>query len=135
MFVCLLQICTNKYEMKKINLKVDSYLQIISEVPFQVRAKQNDYLQGFCTFFSVKFSADDKQREINTDPILPPKMWGQTTFFFKDYLMIKKRERILGSFSFFHVNDDFRLLGVILGIFFNGVMDNRSQMNEFILKS
>lgn len=120
--------------MKNINLRTESYKNIIEEVPFQITAKINDYVQGFCTHFSVKFSKDLKKREINTDPILQPKLWGQTIYYFKDYIMIKKKEKIRGSFSFFHITDDSRMLGVIIGVYFHGKMDKLIKMKEFVLQ-
>lgn len=75
------KIVTNKCELKNIDLKRQSYSEIMKEVPFMITAKQNDYVQGFCTFFTVKFSADIRHRELNTDPLLTPKHLGQTCFY------------------------------------------------------
>lgn len=106
----------------------------MKEVPFMITAKQNDYVQGFCTFFTVKFSADIRHRELNTDPLLTPKHLGQTCFYLKDYFMIKKKEKIKGSLSFFTVNNDTRFLGVIIGIYFQGKMSEVLDVKTFILR-
>lgn len=121
--------------IKTINLRTDHYNDIVQEVPFIMTAKRNDFVQGYCTFFSVTFSFDLKQREINTDPNSEITHWGQTCFYFVDPFAIKKREKIQGSFSLFNINNDPRFLGVVIGTCFKGEMDDVLSVKTFVLKS
>lgn len=131
-----LQLVTNLCNIKNVNMKTDNYQDIIREVPFELTATRNDFIQGFITFFSVKFSLDvDQQRELNTHPAGEPTHWAQTSFYLRNYFMIKKRERIQGSFSIFGVNDDPRFLGVIIGTCFQGAMDEILDVKTFVLRS
>ena len=134
-FYFLLQIVTNKCCVKNINLRTDLYGDIMKEVPFSLTATRNDFIQGYCTFFSVKFSFDLKGREISTDPRMQSTVWRQACFYFKDHFLIRKKEKIKGSFSMFGVNNDPRLLGFVIGTGFEGEMDRVLNVKTYVLRA
>jgi len=84
----------------------------------------------------VRFSLDIiEERELSTHPAKDATHWAQTSFYLKDYYMVKKREKIEGSFSIFGVNNDPRFLGFIIGTCFQGSMDERISLKTFVLRS
>ncbi|XP_065221511.1 protein arginine N-methyltransferase 1-like isoform X2 [Planococcus citri] len=113
---------TNRCKIKEINLLTDSLKNIFKNVNFRLTALRNDHIQAFITHFTVKFSKCDNGLEINTDPLFAPKRWGQTVMYMKDYITIRKKEKIVGTVSFFQVNKDHRLLGIFIGMFFRGAI-------------
>lgn len=106
----------------------------MKETIFCFTAKRNDFIQALCTSFTVKFSKDSIQTELSTDPVLTPKFWAQTVLYFKEYIMIKRKECLKGSIAFFNVKNDPRFLGFIVGICFEGDMCVEKSVNEYLLR-
>ena len=127
---------TNRCKIKEINLLTDTYKNIYKNTNFRLTALRNDHIQGFITHFTVKFTKSDSGLEINTDPLLPPKYWVQTVLYLKDYITIRKKEQIIGTVSFFQVNKDNRLLGIVLGMFLRvAITGDFRKMNNYIINA
>lgn len=127
---------TNRCKLKEVNLLTDTYKNIFKNTNFRLTALRNDHIQAFITHFTVKFTKGDSGLEINTDPLLAPKYWAQTVMYLKDYITIRKKEQIIGTVSFFQVDKDNRLLGIVLGMFLRGaITGDLRKMNHFIINA
>jgi len=90
MFFSYNQVVSNHCLLLEIDLNTLRKEDCAFDVPFQLHARQDDYVHALVTFFTVEFSKCHKRTWFSTAPEAPYTHWKQTVFYLNDYATCKK---------------------------------------------
>lgn len=66
------------------------------KVPYQLKARRNDFVHALIAWFDIEFSACHKPIKFSTGPHTKYTHWKQTVFYLKDVLTVEEGETIQG---------------------------------------
>ncbi|RWS27135.1 protein arginine N-methyltransferase PRMT1-like protein [Leptotrombidium deliense] len=93
------QVVTNSCLLKEVDLYTVKSEDLNFTSPFCLMVKRDDYVQAFCTYFSVEFTKCHKKTGFTTSPHDHYTHWKQTVFYFDESLTCKRNEQIAGTFT------------------------------------
>lgn len=129
------QVVTNSSMMKEIDLitiKVEELKNL--RVPFNIRARRNDFIHAFVVFFTVEFSACHKRTGFSTGPEARYTHWKQTVFYIKDPITIRNGEEIQGEFALEQNKRNKRDLDLLLEFDFQGEDMAARESNKYRMR-
>ncbi len=92
-------IVTSSAIIKEIDLTNMNLDDLSFRSPFYLKAKRNDYVHAFVTYFNIEFSACHKKVGFSTSPHHPSTHWKQTVFYIKDVPTVYRGDEIFGAFT------------------------------------
>ncbi|KAI8821667.1 S-adenosyl-L-methionine-dependent methyltransferase [Fimicolochytrium jonesii] len=101
------------------------------KVPFEITANRDDYIHAFLCYFDIDFSCCHKKVSFSTGPHARYTHWKQTVFYLREYLTIRKGEKISGTFSLAANDKNPRDLDIIINHTFHGQLASNESTHEY----
>ena len=93
------QVVTTNCAVKEVDLYTVKLEDLTFKSEFKLKAKRDDYIHYFITYFDVGFTKCHRKMGFSTSPECSATNWKQMIFFLDDYLVVKRGEEIVGTFQ------------------------------------
>ncbi|RWS03309.1 protein arginine N-methyltransferase PRMT1-like protein, partial [Dinothrombium tinctorium] len=128
------QVVTNSCLLKEVDLYTVKSEDLSFTSPFCLIVKRDDYVQAFCTYFSIEFTKCHKKTGFSTSPHDHYTHWKQTVFYIEESLTCKRGEQICGYFTMKPNRNNKRDLDFEIAVDFQGELSELGETYTYKMR-
>eukprot|EP00593_Proboscia_inermis_P009971 CAMPEP_0171325450 /NCGR_PEP_ID=MMETSP0816-20121228/116814_1 /TAXON_ID=420281 /ORGANISM="Proboscia inermis, Strain CCAP1064/1" /LENGTH=384 /DNA_ID=CAMNT_0011824625 /DNA_START=762 /DNA_END=1916 /DNA_ORIENTATION=- len=127
-------VVSNAYPILKLDIKTCTKKDLAFSSRFAIKAKRNDYVHGFVSYFDCAFTHIHKPLGFSTAPHARYTHWKQTVFYMGETLTVCENETIEGEISCRPNKKNPRDLDIELYVNFQGQHSKKDGTMDFRLR-